>query len=107
MRDRGMTWAARKVASPRVINVEDLRRLAQRRVPKVVFDYLDGGAEAEVTLRENCRAFEAITFRPLQGVSKPDCDLRTRVVGSEISFPVILAPIGYTRLLHASGELAV
>src|SRR5438309_10756056 len=98
---------SKSVKSPRVVNIEDLRVLARRRLPKMVFDYLDGGAEAEVTLRENCRAFEAITFRPLQGVSKPYCDLRTRVVGSEISFPVILAPIGYTRLIHASGELAV
>src|SRR6266566_537180 len=57
MGERRMSWAARKVASPRVINVEDLRRLAQRRVPKVVFDYVGGGAEGEVTLRENCRAF--------------------------------------------------
>ena len=102
-----MIASATTVSSPQVVNIEDLRRLAKRRLPRVVFDYLDGGAEAEVTLRENCRAFEAITFRPLQGVSKPDCDLRTRVVGSEISFPVILAPIGYTRLIHASGELAV
>ena len=102
-----MIASASKVSSSEIVNIEDLRRLAKRRLPRVVFDYLDGGAEAEVTLRENCRAFEAITFRPLQGVSKPDCDLRTRVVGSEISFPVILAPIGYTRLIHASGELAV
>src|SRR5438128_2996302 len=102
-----MIASASKVSSSEIVNIEDLRRLAKRRLPRVVFDYLDGGAEAEVTLQENCRAFEAITFRPLQGVSKPYCDLRTRVVGSEISFPVILAPIGYTRLIHASGELAV
>ena len=45
----------RSLVSPRVINIHDLRHLAQRRLPKVVFDYLDGGAESEVTLRENCR----------------------------------------------------
>jgi len=89
------------------VNIEDLRRLAQRRLPKVVFDYLDGGAEGEITLRENCRAFDEITFRPRQAVATRACDLRTRVLGSEISFPAILAPIGYTRLIHASGELAV
>lgn len=92
--------------SSRVVNIEDLRRLARRRLPRVVFDYLDGGAEAEFTLRENCRAFEEITFRPRHAVSV-DCDLRTRVLGSEISFPVLLAPIGYTRLIYPSGELAV
>ena len=46
-----MTKTSRAVASPRVINVEDLRPLARRRLPRAVFDYLDGGAEAEVTLR--------------------------------------------------------
>src|SRR5216683_3393826 len=102
-----MTPMPRSVSSPRVVNIEDLRRLAQQRLPKVVFDYLDGGAEGEFTLRENCRAFEAITFRPRQAVATHECDLRTKVLGSEISFPAILAPIGYTRLIHASGELAV
>src|SRR6266851_2701191 len=106
MRDRGMTWAARKVASPRVINVEDLRRLAQRRVPKVVFDYLDGGAEGEVTLRENCRAFEAVSFRPRQAVAVGQTDLRTKVLKNEISFPAMLAPVGYSRMMHPGGEVA-
>lgn len=88
------------------VNIEDLRRLAERRLPRVVFDYLDGGADAEVTLRENVRAFQDILFRPRQAVTG-ECDLRTRVLGAELSFPVLLAPIGYTRLLHAQGELAV
>ena len=73
--------ASRKVASPRVVCIEDLRPLARRRVPKAVFDYLDVGAEGEVTLRENCRAFEDVTFRPRHAVSISDCDLRTRVLG--------------------------
>jgi len=89
------------------VNIEDLRRMAQRRLPRVVFDYLDGGADAEITLRENCRAFEEISFRPRQAIKIPNLDLRTRVLGCEISFPLLLAPIGYTRLLHAKGELAV
>lgn len=73
-----MIASNRKVASPRVVLVDDLPRLAQRRLPKVVFDYLDGGAEGEVTLRENRRAFETITFRPRQAVAIGECDLRTR-----------------------------
>jgi L-lactate dehydrogenase (cytochrome) len=88
------------------VNIEDLRRLAQQRLPKVVFDYLDGGAEGEITLRENCRAFEAITFRPRQAIATNDCDLRTRVLGAEISLPAMLAPVGYSRLIHPAGELA-
>jgi isopentenyl diphosphate isomerase/L-lactate dehydrogenase-like FMN-dependent dehydrogenase len=76
-----MPRASRKVASPRVVCVEDLRPLARRRVPRAVFDYLDGGAEGEVTLRENCRTFEDVTFRPRHAVAFSDCDLRTRVLG--------------------------
>jgi len=98
--------SARAVASPRVLNVDDLRRLAQRRLPRVVFDYLDGGAEDELTLRENRRAFEAVTFRPRHAVALPVCDLGTTVLGAALSFPVLLAPVGYSRLMHPDGEPA-
>src|SRR5437762_13118848 len=101
-----MATSSKSVKSPRVVNIEDLRNLARRRLPKMVFDYLDGGAEAEVTLRENCRAFESVTFRPRQAVAVPDCDLRTRVLGIEVSFPALLAPVGYSRLMHLRGEVA-
>jgi L-lactate dehydrogenase (cytochrome) len=96
----------RKLKPSRVVNIADLRQIAQRRVPRAVFDYLDGGAEAEVTLRENCRAFEAITFRPRHAVAVGECDLRTRVLGTEIAFPAMLAPVGYSRLMHPGGEIA-
>src|SRR5215469_2725156 len=92
--------------SGRAVNIEDLRRLAEQRLPRVVFDYLDGGAEAELTLRENVRAFQEILFRPRQAIPGA-CNLRTQILGSQLCFPVLLAPIGYTRLLHAQGELAV
>src|SRR5436309_7385148 len=82
--------ASRKVASPRVVCIEDLRPLARRRVPKAVFDYLDGGAEGEVTLRENCRAFEDVTFRRRHAVSSCVCDLRVRVFGFDISSHFVL-----------------
>src|SRR6202035_140306 len=94
------------VNSPHVVNIDDLRHLAQRRLPKVVFDYLDGGAENEVTLRENCRVFDDVTFRPRQAVAIPECDLRTRVLSADLAFPAILAPIGYSRLMHPGGEVA-
>ena len=89
----------------RAINIEDLRSFARRRVPQVVFDYIDGGAEAEVTMRENRRAFEDLTFRPRHAVSCPTCDLRTRVLGHELSMPILLAPVGYCRVLHPDGEV--
>ncbi len=80
--------------------------MARRRVPQAVFDYLDGGAEGEVTLRENCRAFEDVTFRPRHAVSLSDCDLRCRVLGLDLSLPFLLAPVGYSRLMHPGGEVA-
>src|SRR5579863_8838355 len=96
----------RSISPPRVVNIEDLRKRAQRRLPRAVFDYLDGGAESERSLRENKRAFEALTFRPRNAIAVPQCDLRTKVLGQELSFPAILAPIGYSRLIHPAGECA-
>ena len=96
----------RSIAPPRVVNIEDLRQLAMRRLPRAVFDYLDGGAETETSLHENNRAFQSLTFRPRNAIAVPQCDLRTKVLGAELSFPAILAPIGYSRLIHPDGEVA-
>jgi len=90
----------------RAVNIDDLRELARRRVPRIVFNYIDGGAEDEWTLRENRRAFDRITFRPSQAVAVPACDLRTRVLGMELSMPLLLAPVGYLRVMHPDGEIA-
>jgi hypothetical protein len=100
-----MTANARAVASPRVVNIYDLRSLARRRVPKIVFNYIDGGAEGELTLQENRRAFDAITFRPRQAVAVANADLRTRVLGIDLAMPVLLAPVGYCRIMHPGGEV--
>jgi L-lactate dehydrogenase (cytochrome) len=101
-----MTGTSRAVASPRVVCVDDFRPMARRRLPKAVFDYLDGGAEGEVTLRENCRAFEDITFRPRHAVALTNCEQSTRVLGFDLSLPFLLAPVGYSRLMHPGGEVA-
>ncbi len=98
--------ANRGVNASGVVNIEDLRVLAHRRIPKAVFDYLDGGAEGEVTLRENCRAFHDVLFRPRSAVAVGECALTTRVLGHELSFPTMLAPVGYSRLMHPGGEVA-
>src|SRR5262245_28432279 len=95
---------ARAVRSPRVVNIHDFRRLAKRRLPKVVFDYIDGGAEDEITMRENCRAFEEVTFRPRQCVAVPSCDLRTTVLGQTVELPFLLAPIGSCRMFYPRAE---
>jgi len=101
-----MTRASRAVASPRVVSIADFRPLARRRLPRAVFDYLDGGADGEITLRENCRVYEDVTFRPRHAVAMPQCDLRTRVLGFDLSLPFLLAPVGYSRLMHPMGEIA-
>jgi len=101
-----MTAIPSSLGPPHVVNIEDLRRLAQRRLPRSVFDYLDGGAEDECTLRENPRAFNDIWFRPRNAVALGDCDLRARVAGQQLAFPAILAPVGYSRMMHPEGELA-
>ena len=100
-----MTRSARAVASPRVVSIDDFRPLARRRIPQSVFDYLDGGAEGEVTLRENCRVFNDVTFRPRHAVALAACDLCTTVLGFKLSLPFLLAPIGYSRLMHPGGEV--
>jgi L-lactate dehydrogenase (cytochrome) len=87
-----------------IVNIEDLRRAARKRLPRVVFDYIDGGAEAEITLRENCQAFERVTFRPRSAEDTPVCDLRTTVLGTSIAVPFILAPVGSSRMFYPRGE---
>jgi L-lactate dehydrogenase (cytochrome) len=90
----------------RAINIDDLRKLAHRRVPRAVFDYIDGGADSEVTLRENRRAWEEIYFRPHNATYTPKTDTRTTVLGQELALPMILAPLGSSRLFHPAGERA-
>jgi L-lactate dehydrogenase (cytochrome) len=95
---------ARSVAAPHVVNVEDLRRLAQRRLPRMVFDYIDGGADREVTLRENCAAFDRVLFRPRSAVATRTCDLRTTVLGTTLELPFLLGPVGSSRMFYPRGE---
>jgi isopentenyl diphosphate isomerase/L-lactate dehydrogenase-like FMN-dependent dehydrogenase len=93
-----------RVTSSRVVNIADLRDLARRRLPRMAFDYIDGGADAEITLRENTRVFEDVTFRPRCAVVLPSVDLRTKVLGHEIALPLILAPVGSSRMFWPRGE---
>ena len=93
-----------RLTSHDVVNIADLRRLAKRRLPRVVFDYIDGGADDEVTLRGNCRVFDAVTFRPRCAVATAACDLRTTVLGTPLALPFLLGPIGSTRMFYPHGE---
>jgi len=96
---------ARSVAFPRVINIDDFRRVAKKRLPAVVFAYIDGGAEDEITLRENVAAFADVSFRPRNCVAVPSCDLRTTVLGETFDLPFLLAPVGFCRMFYPKGEL--
>ncbi len=89
------------------VNVDDLRRIARRRLPRGVFDYIDGGAEDERSIAKNAAGFTQLEFRPnvLRDVS--NVETSTTLLGKRISMPLVLAPTGYTRLTHSQGELAV
>lgn len=88
----------------RALTIDDLRRLARRRLPPVVFDYIDGGAEAEHTLRANEQAFADVVFRPRQCVELPPVDLSTTVLGVRHDLPFLLAPVGFCRMFYPQGE---
>ena len=96
---------AAAVAPPRVLNIADLRRAAFRRLPRAVFDYVDGGAEAENTLRSNVSVFDEVLFRPRGAVASPCASLDTVVLGQRFSLPFLLAPVGSTRLVWPRGEV--
>jgi isopentenyl diphosphate isomerase/L-lactate dehydrogenase-like FMN-dependent dehydrogenase len=87
--------------------IEDLRHLARRRLPRVIFDNLDGGAEEEITLRANSHAFKQVMLRPRSGVGTAACDLRTTVLGTAMEVPFLFAPTGSCRLLYPRGEEVV
>lgn len=97
---------AHKVA--KIHSVADARSAARRRVPPTVFDYIDGGAEDETTLAANRRALEMLPVVPRLGNAPgtPAPSLATTVLGTPIDIPVILSPIGFTRMMHRSGDLA-
>jgi L-lactate dehydrogenase (cytochrome) len=97
---------ARHVRSPRVVTIADLRERARRRLPALVFDYIDGAAEDEVTLANNRAAFAEVAFRPRQCIPVPSCDLRTTVLGTELALPLMLAPVGNCRSFYPAGDIA-
>jgi isopentenyl diphosphate isomerase/L-lactate dehydrogenase-like FMN-dependent dehydrogenase len=89
----------------RAVSIADFRRMARKRLPRLVFDYIDGGAEDEITLRENCRAFEQVLLRPRSAVATPSCALDTTVLGTRHALPFLLAPIGSSRMFYPRAEV--
>jgi len=88
------------------LNLHDLEPLAKETLPGPIFDFIAGGAEDEITLRANCAAFEAITFRPRVLVDVSSVDTSTTVLGQALPFPVMLAPVAMHKLAHPHGEAA-
>ncbi len=107
VRFRRFSWSATERRLARAASVADLRRNAKRRLPAGVFDYVDGGAEDELTMRRNRAAFARVEFRPrvLRDVSRVDPSVS--LLGRTLPIPLVLAPTGSTRILHPDGELAV
>ena len=94
-------------AAQRLHSVGDARRAARRRLPAVVFDYIDGAADDELTMRRNESAFTRVTFCQKTGLGKIVPSLRTSVLGRAVDLPVLLAPCGLVRLMHADGAVGV
>jgi L-lactate dehydrogenase (cytochrome) len=95
----------RRVAA--AATIEELRRIARRRTPRAVFDYTDGGAEDEITLRRARTALERIELQPRGLVSVGEVDTTAEILGRPAALPLVLAPTGYTRMMHHEGEGAV
>jgi 4-hydroxymandelate oxidase len=89
------------------INLHDYEELARERLPQMVFDYYVGGAEEEVTVRDNRLGWRRLRFRPRVLVDVAARDLSTTVLGQPVSLPVLTAPCAFNALAHEEGELAV
>ena len=91
----------------RAASIDDLRRLARRRLPRGVFDYIDGGAEDELSLRRNAEGFQRLEFRPRVLRDVAEVDPTSSLLGRLLPLPLVLAPTGFTRIAGPDGELAV
>ena len=86
-------------------NVADYRELARRRIPKVLFDYVDGGSYSEATLRANSADFEKVALRQRVLVDVSSISLKTQVLGQEIGLPLVLSPVGMAGMYARRGEV--
>jgi len=97
---------AKKRRLQNALTIADLRDIAQRRTPKAAFDYTEGAAEAEISLKRARQAFEDIEFTPsiLRDVST--VDMSSEVLGGRVALPFGIAPTGFTRMMQTEGEIA-
>ena len=107
LRFRRVEFNATKRRLQKAASIEDLRKMARRRLPGGVFDYIDGGAEDEVAMDRNTRGFRDMEFVPRVLRDMGTVDTTGTILGRDVPFPLILAPTGFTRIAHPPGELAV
>ena len=107
LRFRRFEFNASKRRLQKAASIEDLRKMARRRLPGGVFDYIDGGAEDEVAMDRNTRGFRDMEFVPRVLRDMGTVDTTGTILGRDVPFPLILAPTGFTRIAHPPGELAV
>ena len=88
-----------------LLSIEDFRRLAQRRIPRAMFDYADGGSYDERTIRRNAADLDAMTFRQRVMVDMSNISLSSSFLGSPVSMPLAIGPTGLAGLFHADGEI--
>jgi L-lactate dehydrogenase (cytochrome) len=107
LRPAGGAGTRRQRSLARAASIGDLRARARRRTPRAVFDYVDGGADDEVSLRRSRVTFRDLEFQPnvLRDVSHADAS--TTILGNDVAYPFGFAPTGFTRMMHHEGESAV
>jgi L-lactate dehydrogenase (cytochrome) len=88
-----------------ITNIEDLRRIARRKIPRAIFDYVDSGSYDEITLRANRGELDAIRFRQRVLIDTSNRAMATEMLGQKLSMPVAIAPTGLTGLVHGNGEI--
>ncbi|MDB5964810.1 MAG: alpha-hydroxy-acid oxidizing protein [Polaromonas sp.] len=90
---------------PVITNIEDLRLLAKKRVPRMFYDYADSGSWTEGTYRSNEADFQKIKFRQRVAVDMENRSTATTMIGEQVAMPVAIAPTGLTGMQHADGEM--
>src|SRR6056297_689116 len=95
----------RSAPMPVITNIDDLKRIYRRRVPKMFYDYAESGSWTEQTFRENTSDFSDIYLRQRIAVDMSNRSTATQMIGQDVSMPVALAPVGLTGMQHADGEI--
>src|ERR1700756_588235 len=98
-------WTRLKMSQP--VNVAEFRALARKRLPRIVFDYLEGGAEDEIGLRHNRRVFDEVKLQPRRLVDVSQRKTRVSLFGKSLAAPLVIAPTGLNGILWPDGALAL